>query len=142
MNVASLLLLFAAAQPAGGGFDITPVVVALVAGLLGAVPGTLAFRASSRANDVNARKVDQEAYDRAIAFHSRMLDEANRQLDRVTAQLDRVTAQLERVNQELSKEQSGSRVLQQQVRALEQTVELLNATIADLRSKLSQRMET
>jgi septal ring factor EnvC (AmiA/AmiB activator) len=142
MNYGILILLAATPEPGAGGFNATPIVVATIAGIMGAIPGVLAWRASSKANALNSRKVDQDAYDKAVAFHSRLLDDANRQIDRVTGHLDRVTTQLDRVNEELAKEQSSNVILKGQIRALESTVQLLNDTINDLKARLAQRIDT
>jgi septal ring factor EnvC (AmiA/AmiB activator) len=136
----TLMQIVAAAADPQGGFDPTPIVVAVLAGVLGAVPGTLAYRASSRANDVNARKVDQEAYDRAVLFYTKQLDDANKQMDRVRVQIDTLQDQLGKVNTRLIEEQEASVGLRVQLRGLQSTVDILNRTIDDLKLRLEMRV--
>lgn len=136
-----MLIWLTAAAEQSRGFDPTPIVVAMVAGMLGAIPGALAYKSSKRANAANERKVDQEAYDRAVLFYQRQVDDANKQLDRVQAQVDSLQDQLRRVNGQLFDEQEASAGFRSQIRGLQATVDILNSTINDLKVRLEVRVD-
>jgi small-conductance mechanosensitive channel len=115
------------AQDTGGGFDPTPLLVAVLAGFLGSVPGVLAYRASTKANAQTERKVDGEAYERAQQFWEKQLGAADLQLERVRSQLDRISDQL-------SKEQDISNYLRDQIRVLQGQVRILEDLVAELQN--------
>ncbi len=109
----------------------TSVIVAILAAIAATVGAFFTYRSSIRATTVDARKVDQEAYDQSVKFYQRQLDDANRQIDRITLQMDRLNVQLE-------KEQDVSNTLRKHVGILQNQVETLNDTIKDLREQLKK----
>jgi peptidoglycan hydrolase CwlO-like protein len=108
--------------------------VSIVAALSAIVGAYLTYRSSSRATDVESKKVDQVAYDKAIDYYEK-------QLDRVTQQVDRLSSQLERVNTQLASEQDVSNTLRNQVRILQGQVELLNETLNQLRARTTMHVD-
>jgi peptidoglycan hydrolase CwlO-like protein len=117
------------------------IVISLIS-LAGSVTGAyFTYRASVKATNVEDKKVDQAAYDRAIEFYQRQLDDMTKQIDRAMAQADRLNLQLEKVTSELGTERGMTAALKSQVDILKTQVELLNNTIADLKSRVGQRIK-
>jgi peptidoglycan hydrolase CwlO-like protein len=117
------------------------IVISLIS-LAGSVTGAyFIYRASVKATNVEDKKVDQAAYDRAIEFYQRQLDDMTKQIDRAMAQADRLNLQLEKVTSELGAERGTTAALKSQVDILKTQVELLNNTIADLKARVGQRIK-
>lgn len=117
----------------------TSLVIAILAFASSTVGGYFAYRSSIQANRVESRKVDQTAYDRAIEFYQKQLDDANKQIERITSQMDKLNLQLDRVTIQLGAEQDISASLRKQVLVLQSQLGILGETIADLRSKINRR---
>jgi peptidoglycan hydrolase CwlO-like protein len=116
------------------------IVISLIS-LAGSVIGAyFIYRASVKATNVEDKKVDQAAYDRAIEFYQKQLDDMSKQIDRATAQVDRLNLQLDKVTSELGTERGTNAVLKSQVDILKNQAELLNNTIADLKARVGQRI--
>src|SRR5215217_2336572 len=108
--------------------------VSIVAALSAFACAYLTYKSSIRATDVESKKVDQVAYDKAIDYYEK-------QLDRVTQQVDRLNSQLEKVTNQLASEQDVSNTLRSQVRILQGQVELLNETLNQLRSRTTMHID-
>lgn len=109
------------------------ILVALVALTGSGFATVLSYRASGRANAIQEKKLDTEAYDRATGFYDRLLATADRELERLRGQVDRLYDQLQRVNTQLAQEADVSNVLRNQVRALQTQVESMETTMVALR---------
>jgi chromosome segregation ATPase len=116
------------------------IVVAGISGGVALMSIVFTYGSSIKATKVDEKKVDQAAFDRAIDFYKKQLDDADKQMDRVTAQMDRLNLQLESVSTQLGKEQDVSNILRNQVRVLQTQVNLLTGTIDDLRTRLGERL--
>ena len=123
-------------------FEDPTVIIAVISAITALIGAFFTYRASVKATNVEDKKVDQEAYDQAILFYQKQLDDANKQIDRVTTQMDRMSASLERVSNQLATEQNVSTSLRSQVRTLDGQIELLRTTVADLRARLQQTTNT
>lgn len=103
---------------------LNPAVIAAVIAALAALGGAwLTYRASSRANKTNDRKVDLDEFKEAQAWYKERLAEADRHLERIRAQLDRV-------NDQLAREQDVSNALRNELRSLQGQVDLLERTLS------------
>lgn len=118
------------------------IIIAVVSFFTSIVSGYFVYRASTKATSVEGRKVDQEAFDRAVTFYQRQLDDATKQLDRITTQADRLGMQLEKVMTQLASEQDVSNLLRNQVRSLQLQVEVLSTTLADFRARIGEKVDT
>lgn len=102
------------------------IVIAAVSAVGSGFAAYLAYRASSRANDIGEKKVDAEAYDRSHAFYEKLLGQAD-------TQLERLRVQVERLNDQLAKEQDVSNLLRNHVRTLQSQVDSMEGTMQQLR---------
>lgn len=107
--------------------DIATIVVALIA-----VPGAIfasvvALMNNKRASAIENRKVDQEAYDRAVKFY-------REQLEFFDAQLDKMRTQIESMSGELADERVTSATLRAKVATLEGQLAMLKQTLATMRA--------
>jgi peptidoglycan hydrolase CwlO-like protein len=117
------------------------IVISLIS-LAGSVTGAyFIYRASVKATNVEDKKVDQAAYDRAIEFYQKQLDDMTKQIDRATAQVDRLNLQIEKMSSQLGAERDVSNALKSQVAILKAQVEVLNDTMSELKSRVGQRIK-
>jgi peptidoglycan hydrolase CwlO-like protein len=116
------------------------IIVACISGVVAFTSIVFTYRSSIKATKVDEKKVDQEAYERAMDFSQQQLDYAAKQIDRMTSQIDRLNLQLESVSTQLSKEQDVSNAFRNQVRVLHSQVDILTGTIEDLRIRLGERL--
>lgn len=127
--------------------DATAVTVAALAGVPALAAAWYTYRASTRAataqaeaarmaTNLESRKVDQEAYDRAQAIYEKALAEAEKQAERMQKQVDQMRGQVDRLNEQLAKEQDVSNSLRNQVRTLQVSVDSMESTMVQLRAQL------
>ena len=125
----------------------------------GAVAAWFAYRASSKAAnstetvaaqnaaielhklEIDRRRMDDEAVQRARVTYEQILVEMRSELDRVHKQVERVQDQYDRVARQLSTEQDVSNKLRNEVRQLQRQVDDLTAQIAVLES-VAARLRT
>lgn len=105
------------------GSNFYVALVALVGSLAGAL---LSYRASTRANAIDAKKVDAEAYVRAAAIYEKALSAAEAELARMHSQTERVALQLE-------SESDVSNALRGEVRIFRTRVDELERLVSTLR---------
>lgn len=117
------------APAAATGLGLTAVIVSVIAGLLGSISGVLAYRASTRANLINSRKVDVEDFNAQAERYRQIIAEQDRHLDRLRTQIDRLQLQMDAVNTQASREVDISNGLRDQVRALRGQVTVLEQLV-------------
>lgn len=111
--------------------DNANIYVAIVA-MVGSVSGAfLSYRASARANNIDASKVDAEAYVRAAALYEKALTTAEAESTRAHAQAERVALRFE-------SETDVSESLRGEVRKLRAQVEELEHLVTALRRSSDQ----
>lgn len=108
----------------------TAIAVSAIAAGMSILTALLTFRASTRANATNDRKVDLEEHREAIDRLKKIIEEQDRHVERVRQQL-------ERVQDQLAKEQDVSSALRNQLRSLQIQVDELGRSRARLEEMLS-----
>ncbi|WP_157253225.1 hypothetical protein [Nonomuraea typhae] len=100
--------------------------VSIVAGVSAVVGAGFSFRASTRANQLAERKVEQEAYDKNIAYYEKLVARLEKDLDQLRATVDRA-------NDQLAHEQDVSKALRDQIRTMQRQLDILERTLNELR---------
>jgi peptidoglycan hydrolase CwlO-like protein len=108
-------------------------IAAYIAALVAAFCGVMTYRASTRANNVASRSIDQEGFDRALKWR-------DEELSRVTQQAERMSNQINKISDQLASEQDVSNALRNQVRTLQGMVDTLKQQVEDLRDRSQGRM--
>jgi peptidoglycan hydrolase CwlO-like protein len=106
--------------------------IAVLGGIVSLLTAWFAYRASSRANAANDRKVDLEEHRDSIDRLKKIIEEQDKHIERVRAQLDRVQTQLAR-------EQDVSNALRNEIRALQGQVDELTRSRIRLEKMLNDR---
>lgn len=114
------------------------VIIATVAAVTAIASAWFTYRASMKASQISEMKVDQEAYDRAVGFYQKQLDDAGKQVDRINLQMERLQTQLDRVSTQLDQEKNTSSILRSQITNLQSQVDTLNGRIIELRTQLDK----
>lgn len=96
----------------------TSIIVAGGAAGVSVFTAVLTYRAATKANNANARKVDLEEHRDALDRLRKIIEEQDRHVERVRAQL-------ERVQEQLAREQDVSMTLRVQIRSLQEQVDSL-----------------